>query len=236
MPNSGLCRGSCAFVLLIRPLKTRLSGSSSSVSSSTSSGAPASKPSLGMIVGIVVAVVAAVLAAGAAFFFYRRWKTAMATQSDLYRVCAPQRHPETAMATTATIAFSSSLETRNNTSLLHHDTSSQALSGRPYQQLDYNYQGVQYHGRNPIASHSDDSRSVTENAGMVSSPTRSSIEEGLSRRPLPGAPGGGLPLSAESPKLAGLRGVSLQTRTSVSISELPPPNYDQATGTATVTE
>ncbi|KAF9244860.1 hypothetical protein BU15DRAFT_85715 [Melanogaster broomeanus] len=185
--------------------------SESSPNTSSSSGSP-NTLSPGAIVGIVIPAVAAVLAAGAAFFFYRRWKAAVASQSDLYRAYTLQRNQETAMATTAATTFSSS----------------QALSRRSHQQLDYQYQGAQYHGLTGIAS--DDSRSLTENVGMVGSPTESLVDEGLNRRRLPEAPGGGLSLSAEIPKLArSHRHEDLQTANRHSATTLPPPNYSQAT-------
>ncbi|KAF9233527.1 hypothetical protein BU15DRAFT_80018 [Melanogaster broomeanus] len=185
--------------------------SGSSPNTSSSSGSPNTLSS-GAIVGIVIPAVAAVLAAGAAFFFYRRWKAAVATQSDLYRVYTPQRNQETAIATTVATTFSSS----------------QALSRRSHQQLDDQYQGAQYHGRTGITS--DESESLMENVGMIGPPTESSVDEGLNRRPLPEAPGGGLSLSAEIPKLArSHRRESLQTANRHSGSTLPPPDYTQAT-------
>ncbi|KIJ67686.1 hypothetical protein HYDPIDRAFT_25166 [Hydnomerulius pinastri MD-312] len=212
------------------------SGSGSSSGSGSGSGAPTSNLSTspnqlssGAIAGIVVAVVAAVLAAGAAFFFYRRWKAALATQNDLYRIYTPQHHPDTTIATTNTSAISTSLETRSNASMLRNDTTSQVAPGRLYQQPDYGYQGGQYTGHTRIISGSD-SAGPTENTETVSSPTHSSVDEAYARRPLPAAPGGGLSLDTELPKLAGRRSVQTVNRSSVAMSELPPPNYIQATG------
>lgn len=206
--------------------------------------------SSGAIAGIVIAVVSAVLSAGAAIFFYRRWKVSLATQRDLYRAYTPQQRPPE-LATVAPTGFSSSLET-NNTSLMRNDTSIQAFSGRARQPT--NNLAVQHDGAVPMASGSRDSpgRSIND---IVSSPTQSPVDEvcrfrlvnysknveinvyaqGLGRRPLPEAPGGGLSLSDEFPKLASSRHhQSMMTidRSSIAVSEVPPPNYTQATGNA----
>jgi hypothetical protein len=201
--------------------------------------------SSGAIVGIVIAVVAAVLSAGAAIFFYRRWKAALATQRDLYRAYTPQQRPPES-ATVAPTGFSSSLET-SNASLMRNDTSIQAFSGRAQQPA--NNLAAQHDGAVPIASGSRDSRSI------IDIPTQSPVDEvcrfrlvnysqdveinvyaqGLGRRPLPEAPGGGLSLSDEFPKLASSRRrPSMMTvdRSSIAVSEVPPPNYTQATRNA----
>lgn len=130
-----------------------------------------SKLNSGAIAGIVVAVVAAVLGAGAAIFFYRRWKAALASQNDLYRIYTPQQqHTET--ATMAPTGFSSSLETRSNASLLRNDTSIQALAGRAQQPA--NNDAAQYHGAYPVPSGSLDSRGVIDTAN---SPTQSPVDD-----------------------------------------------------------
>ncbi|KAF8135566.1 hypothetical protein EV363DRAFT_1294414 [Boletus edulis] len=182
------------------------------------------KLSSGAIAGIVVAVVAAVLSAGAALLFYRRWKATMATQQDLYRAINPQQRL-LASATVAPTGFSSSLETRSNASLLRNDTSIQAFSARVQQPANYN--AAQYDAvvpaHHPVASDSRDSRSDV-------------VDEGLGRRPLPEAPGGGMSLSDELPKLANLqRHQSVMTADhSIAVSEVLP-NYTQVIGNATTT-
>ncbi|KAG8213814.1 hypothetical protein J3R82DRAFT_10529 [Butyriboletus roseoflavus] len=186
------------------------------------------------IAGIVIAVAAAVLGAGAAIFFYRRWKAAMASQHDLYRIYTPQQQPPES-ATAAPTGFSSSLETRSNATLLRNDTTIQTFAGRA-QQPDNN-PAAQYDAVGPISSGSRDSRSIIDTG---SSPAQSPVDEGLGRRPLPEAPGGGLSLSDEFPKLASSRRAqSMMTvdRSSIAPSEVPPPNYTQATrNTATAHE
>ncbi|KAH0827627.1 hypothetical protein J3R83DRAFT_4369 [Lanmaoa asiatica] len=180
----------------------------------------------GAIAGIVVAVVAAVLSAGAAIFFYRRWKATLATQHDLYRIYTPQGRPLES-ATVAPTGFSSSLETRTNASLLQNDSSTQPFSGRAQQPA--NHHAAQHDETVHI---SRDSRSTTD---TVSSPFQSPVEESSGQRPLPEAPGGGLSLSDEFPKFANLRrGQSMMTadRSSIAMSEVPPPNYTQAIGNA----
>ncbi|KAG6378046.1 hypothetical protein JVT61DRAFT_13726 [Boletus reticuloceps] len=193
------------------------------------------KLSAGAIAGIVVAVVAAVLSAGAALLFYRRWKAAMATQQDLYRTINPQQRL-LASATVAPTGFSSSLETRSNASLLRNDTSIQAFSARVQQPA--NYDAAQYDAIVPaypgVASGSRDSRSIVD---TVSSPTQSAVDEGLGRRPLPEAPGGGMSLSDEFSKLANSqRHQSIMTadHSSIAVSEVLP-NYTQVIGNATTT-
>ncbi|KAG6372415.1 hypothetical protein JVT61DRAFT_7888 [Boletus reticuloceps] len=193
------------------------------------------KLSSGAIAGIVVAVVAAVLSAGAALLFYRRWKAAMATQQDLYRAINPQQRL-LASATVAPTGFSSSLETRNNASLLRNDISIQAFSARVQQPV--NNDAAQYDAvvpaHPPVASDSRDSRSIVD---TVSPPTQSAVDEGLGRRPLPEAPGGGMSLSDELPKLANSqRHQSIMTagHSSIAFSEALP-NYTQAIGNTATT-
>lgn len=123
----------------------------------------ASKLSSGAIAGIAIVAVIAAICAGAAFFFYRRWKAAMATQHDLYRAYTLQgRFPGS--ATAAPTGISSSLETRSNANLLRNDATAQAFSGRA-PQLD---------GATPIVTGSRDSRSIID---TVSSPTQSAMDE-----------------------------------------------------------
>jgi len=82
---------------------TSSSSSGSPVSSSSPSGASSvnvvsasSGLASGAIAGIVVAVGIALLTSAAAFFFYRRWKSAQAASQDLYRIRTPQHPPENA--------------------------------------------------------------------------------------------------------------------------------------------
>ncbi|KAN0091020.1 hypothetical protein V8E55_004586 [Tylopilus felleus] len=194
-------------------------------SSTTTSPSPNSdvvsqdKLSSGAIAGIAIVAVIAAICAGAAFFFYRRWKAAMATQHDLYRAYTLQgRFPGS--ATAAPTGISSSLETRSNANLLRNDATAQAFSGRA-PQLD---------GATPIVTGSRDSRSIID---TVSSPTQSAMDEGLGRRLLPEAPGGGLSVSDEFPRHANARRPQSMTtvnHSSIAAGELPPPNYNQATG------
>ncbi|KAF8441344.1 hypothetical protein L210DRAFT_3536931, partial [Boletus edulis BED1] len=148
----------------------------------------------------------------------------MATQQDLYRAINPQQRL-LASATVAPTGFSSSLENRSNASLLRNDTSIQASSARVQQPV--NNDAAQYDAvvpaHPPVASGSRDSRSIV-------------VDEGLGRRPLPEAPGGGLSLSNELPKLANSqRHQSIMTADhSIAFSEVPP-NYTQATGNAATT-
>ncbi|KAI9572036.1 hypothetical protein HD554DRAFT_2066467 [Boletus coccyginus] len=189
-----------------------------------------SQLSSGAIAGIAIAVAVAVLSAGVAIFFYRRWKTALATHQDLYRVYTSQRPPPD-LATVPPTGVSSSLETRSNASLVRNDPSIQALSGRVQQPA--NNHAAQYHGAVPVTSGSRNSRSVID---TVSSSSQPPADEGSERRPLPEAPGGGLSLSDEFPKLGGSRPrQSMMTvdDSSIAPSEAPP-NYTQATGNAAI--
>ncbi|KAG1771828.1 hypothetical protein EDD22DRAFT_862750, partial [Suillus occidentalis] len=77
----------------------------------------------GAIAGIVVAVGIALLTSAAAFFFYRRWKSAQAASQDLYRIHTPQRPPEN-----ANMGTFSPVETRSDASLIRQDASSQGTS------------------------------------------------------------------------------------------------------------
>ena len=130
-----------------------------------------SKLSSGTIAGIAVAAAVAVLSAGLAFFFYRRWKTALATHHDLYRVYTPQRPPPD-LATVPPTGVSSSLETRSNASLVRNDPSVQALSGRG--QLPANNHAAQYHGAVPVTS---GSRNPRNDIDTVSSPSQTPADE-----------------------------------------------------------
>lgn len=131
----------------------------------------ASNLSSGAIAGIVVAVVAAVLGAGAAIFFYWRWKAALATHHDLYRIYTPQERPPES-ATVAPTGISSSLETRGNANSSRNDTPIQALIGRAQQPA--NNHPAQYDGAFSISPGSRDSRSFVD---TMSSPTQSPVDE-----------------------------------------------------------
>lgn len=133
--------------------------------------------SSGAIAGIVIAVVAAILGAGAAIFFYRRWKAALATHHDLYRIYTPPQQPP-GSATVAPTGVSSSLETRSDATLLRNDTSIQGFAGRA-QQLANN-PAARYDGVGPISSGSRDSRSIVDTG---SSPTQSPVDEVRRSRP-----------------------------------------------------
>ena len=126
-----------------------------------------SKFSSGAIAGIVIAVVAAVLSAGLAFLFYRRWKDALATHQDLYRVYALQQRGPPESSTAPPTGFSSSLETRSNASLLRIDNAAQLSRGRTQQPAN-NQGAVQ------ISPGARDSRSII---GSVSSPPQSPVDE-----------------------------------------------------------
>jgi hypothetical protein len=81
----------------------------------------------------------ALCASAAAFFFYRRWKSAQAASQDLYRIHTPQHPPENAY-----VGTSSSVETRSDASLVRQHTfspsTSQSTSWQSYQQADYDSQ------------------------------------------------------------------------------------------------
>lgn len=126
-----------------------------------------SQLSSGAIAGIAIAAAVAVLSAGVAIFFYRRWKTALATHQDLYRVYTSQRPPPD-LATVPPTGVSSSLETRSNASLVRNDPSIQALSGRVQQPA--NNHAAQYHGAVPVTSGSRNSRSVIDTVSSSSQP------------------------------------------------------------------
>ena len=132
----------------------------------------ASKLGSGTIAGIVVAVAAAVLSAGAAFFFYRRWKAAVAIQQDLYRAYTLQRRPPDSAGLTPT-GFSSSLETRSNASLLRNDTPAQAFAWRAQQPASN--LTAQHRLSVPVALGSRDSQSVV--VDTPNSPTPSAGDE-----------------------------------------------------------
>ncbi|KAG2032465.1 hypothetical protein BDR03DRAFT_873930 [Suillus americanus] len=121
-------------------LTSSSNSSSSSGSPGSSSGSPPSRAlSSGAIAGIVVAVGVAFCASAAAFFFYRRWKSAQAASQDLYRIHTPQHPPENAY-----MGISSSVETRSDASLVRQHTLSQgtslSTSRQSYQQADYDSQ------------------------------------------------------------------------------------------------
>jgi len=184
----------------------------------------------GAIAGIVVVAAVAILALGAAFFFYRRWKSTQAASQDLYRIYTPQ-HP----LVNASMGASSSVETRSNANLVRNDSSSQGATWRSYQQPDNNYQTVQRGGERHVPS-SIDSRMPTVDE-VIHSPIQSPADESWNtRRPLPGAPGternifqqpvppDSLGISKASPVQ---HRASMQS-TSATITDIPP-NYMQAT-------
>ncbi|KIK36739.1 hypothetical protein CY34DRAFT_811028 [Suillus luteus UH-Slu-Lm8-n1] len=189
----------------------------------------------GAIAGIVVAVGIALLTSAAAFFFYRRWKLAQAVSQDLYRIRTPQRPPEN----TNMGAFSS-VETRNDASLIRQDALSQGTSKgtswQSYQQAVYNSQGSSRtaHGRHAPCS------SMPTVDEVITSPTIQSPfdEPGNSRRPLPEALGTRqnifqLPVPDNSmgiPKSTSLQRRASAQSGSATIGDIPPPpDYLQAT-------
>ncbi|KAG2361344.1 hypothetical protein BDR07DRAFT_1409936 [Suillus spraguei] len=221
-------------------LLTSSSNSSSSSGSSSSPGpsssgvsavstSTAQSLSSGAIAGIVVAVGVALCASAVAFFFYRRWKSAQAASQDLYRISTPQ-HP----AGNATMATSSSVETRSNASLVRQYTSTQGTSqGTSYRQADYDSQSSPRTGNR---LHIISSSMPTEDGIVLTSPAQSPVNEsGSSRRPLPEAPGTRqnifqLPVPDDSMGI--VKATTVQHRTSmqsVSTNMPPPPNYMQAT-------
>ncbi|KAG1742918.1 hypothetical protein EDB19DRAFT_1907403 [Suillus lakei] len=224
------------------------SANSSSSSGSTSSppgsgGSPGNSPSSvnaaststslgsGAIAGIVVAVGVALCASAAAFFFYRRWKSAQAASQDLYRIRTPQYPPEN-----ANMGASSSVETRSNTSLIRQDTSSQGTSWRSYQQAAYDSQSSP---RTANGRHVPSSSMPTVDEVITSSSTQSPVDEPeTSRRPLPEAPGTQqnifqLPVPNESLGISKATAVQRRASTqsaSATIGDVPPPpDYMQAT-------
>ncbi|KAG9316491.1 hypothetical protein JVU11DRAFT_2532 [Chiua virens] len=99
------------------------SGNPSSASSTNTS---QNNLSSGVIAAIAIAAAVAILCVGGVIFFYRRWKTAMATQQSLYRVSTPpQQFPESTVI--AASGFSSLPDTRSVASSLRVDTSAQAI-------------------------------------------------------------------------------------------------------------
>ncbi|KAG1866692.1 hypothetical protein F4604DRAFT_2023231 [Suillus subluteus] len=165
--------------------------------------------SSGAIAGIVVAVGVALCALTAAFFFYRRCKSAQAALQDLYRIDARQDPPQNAY-----MGISSSVET-SDASLVRQHTANGLLrapsSGMPA--VD----------------------EVVESSA-IQSPFD---ESGTSHRPLPEAPGTRqnifqLPVPGDSMGISKVttvqRRASMQSA-SVTIGDtLPPPDYMQATG------
>ncbi|KAG2150829.1 hypothetical protein DEU56DRAFT_908470 [Suillus clintonianus] len=223
------------------------SSSSSNSSSSSGSGLPGStsgtSPSSvnaaststslgsGAIAGIVVAIGVALCASAAAFFFYRRFKSAQAASQDLYRIRTPQHSPGN-----ANMGASSSVDTRSNASLIRPDTSSQGTSWRSYQQAEYD---SQVSPRNGNGRHVPSSSMPTVDEVIISSSTQSPVDEiGTSRRPLPAAPGTQqnifqLPVPNESLGIS--KATPVQRRASAqsgsaTIGDIPPPpDYMQAT-------
>lgn len=223
-----------------------LTSSSNSSSSSGSGSSPGASPSSvsavststaqslssGAIAGIVVAVSVALCASAAAFFFYRRWKSAQAAAQDLYRISTPQH-----AAVNTNMATSSSVETRSNASLVRQYTStqgtSQGASWQSYRQADYDSQSSP---RVANRVHIISSSIPAEDGIVLTSPTQSPVNEsGSSRRPLPEAPGTQqnifqLPVPDDSMGI--VKTTTVQHRTSmqsVSTNMPPPPNYMQAT-------
>lgn len=227
-------------------LLTSSSTSSSSSGSPVSSSGPSGTSSVnvvsassglgsGAIAGIVVAVGIALLTSAAAFFFYRRWKSAQAASQDLYRIRTPQRPPENAN----TGAFSS-VETRSDASLIRQDAlfqgTSQGTSWQSYQRADYDSQSSP---RTANGRHAPSSSMPTVDEVIVSSATQSPFDEsGTSRRPLPEAPGTRqnifqLPVPDDSmgiPKTTPLQRRASAQSGSATIGDIPPPpDYLQAT-------
>jgi len=124
----------------------------------------------GAIAGIAVVAAIAILALAAAFFFYRRWKSAQAASQDLYRIHTPQHPP-----VNGNMGASSSVETRSNASLIRNDNSSPGTSWRSYQQPDSDYQTVQRGGGRRVPS-SIDSRIPTVGE-VIHSPIQSPVDE-----------------------------------------------------------
>ncbi|KAG1773462.1 hypothetical protein EDD22DRAFT_857776 [Suillus occidentalis] len=199
-------------------LTSSLSGSP--VGSSTPSGS--SGLGSGAIAGIVVAVGIALLTSAAAFFFYRRWKLAQAASQDLYRTCTPQRPPES-----ANMGAFSSVETRNDASLIRQDALSQGTS-----------QGTSWAGQS--YQHAKQADYNSQSSPLIMNPTTQSPfdEPGNSRRPLPETPGTRqnifqLPVPDDSmgtPKSKSLQRRALAQSGSATIGDIPPPpDYLQAT-------
>lgn len=189
----------------------------------------------GAIAGIVVAVCIALLTSAAAFFFYRRWKSAQAASQDLYRIHTPQRPPEN-----TNTGASSTVETRSDASLIRQEAlsqgTSQGTSWQSYQQADYDSQSAPRtaHGR-----HAPSSSIPTVDEVLMSPATQSPFDDpGNSRRPLPEAPGTRqnifqLPVPDDSmgiPKSTPLQRRASAQSGSATIGDIPPPpDYLQAT-------
>lgn len=224
------------------------SSSNSSSSSSNPSGSPSSSggPSgtssvnevststslgSGAIAGIVVALGVALCASAAAFFFYRRWKSAQAASQDLYQIRTPQHPPGN-----ANMGASSSVETRSNASLVHQDTLSRGTSWQSYQQAEYDSQSSP---RTANRLHIPSSSMPTVDEVVVRSTTQYPVDEsGSSRRPLPEAPGTRqnifqLPVPDDSMGISKAtpvqRRASMQSASTTIRDNPPPPDYIQAT-------
>jgi hypothetical protein len=225
-------------------LLTSSSNSSSSSSSGSSSGTSPSSVnavstskglSSGAIAGIVVAIGVALCASAAAFFFYRRWKSAQAASQDLYRIHTPQHPPENAY-----VGTSSSVETRSDASLVRQHTfspsTSQSTSWQSYQQADYDSQRL---SRTTGGVHAPSSGMPTVDEVVENLATQSPVDEaGTSRRPLPDAPGTRqnifqLPVPDDSMGISKVttvqRRASMQSASATIGDTLPPPDYMQAT-------
>ncbi|KAG1866695.1 hypothetical protein F4604DRAFT_1682768 [Suillus subluteus] len=190
--------------------------------------------SSGAIVGIVVAVGVALCALAAAFFFYRRWKSAQAASRDLYRIDTPGHSPKNAY-----MGISSSVETSDASLIRQHTLSqgtSQSTSSQSYQQADYDSRRS---SRTANGLYAPSSAMPTVDEVVESSAIQSPFDEpGTSHRPLPEAPGTRqnifqLPVPDDSMGISKVttvqRRASMQSA-SVTIGDtLPPPDYMQAT-------
>ncbi|KAG1861612.1 hypothetical protein DFJ58DRAFT_872394 [Suillus subalutaceus] len=215
-------------------------------SSSNSSTSPETPPSSvdavsasnglssGAIAGIAVAVGVALCALAAAFFFYRRWRSAQAASRDLYRIDTPEHSPKNTY-----MGVSSSVETSDASLIRQHTLSqgtSQSTSSQSYQQADYDSRRS---SRTANGLHAPSSGMPTVDEVVESSAIQSPFDEpGTSHRPLPEAPGTRqnifqLPVPDDSMGISKVttvqRRASMQSA-SVTIGDtLPPPDYMQAT-------
>lgn len=127
----------------------------------------------GAIAGIVVAVGIALLTSAAAFFFYRRWRSAQAASQDLYRIHTPQHPPGN-----ANMGAFSAVETRSDASLIRQDTlshgTSQGTSWQSYQQADYDSRSSR---RTANGRHAPSSSMPTVDEVLISPATQSPFDE-----------------------------------------------------------
>ncbi|KAH7927506.1 hypothetical protein BV22DRAFT_1031695 [Leucogyrophana mollusca] len=186
----------------------------------------------GGIAGIVVCIAAALVAALAAFFFYRKWKGALAREQDIYQLYTPPtgstKEPAPAGTRASHDALAESLVPSNGYFLQQHG-----------------------HGQGPIrvetrhvsqSTYTSRTSPITEPQSSVMSPVMSSEDEHIHRRALPVTPTSfhmkqgrtslpPLPLVA-SEKMEVAQGGGMTSGDSSRNSraaELPPPNYVQAT-------